>query len=406
MPASQRRETWEGAATARLGCCAALWACALAAGCSGRPAQVEAPRAAEQPVPQRIQALGRLEPRGGIVNVGGTTGDRVAKLEVQAGDEVRAGHVLAVLDSFTVRDAQRQAAAVQLDDARRRLDTELDYAKRAQQDAQLAREQALLGKTDVEASEAQLRALTASRDQAVRDLERLEKSDPEVVSQQAIEHQRMMLKRANEELAAAQSQHAKVRASVELAIRAADSKVATAESALARVDAAAAIPSLEAALALAEAQLAASQIKAPVSGRVLKILTHPGETLGQQPILQLADTSQMVAIAEVDETEIRWVKVGQCAEIRSRAFPSDVERLTGRVVWIGHTVAKNSLLMLDPTQVRSDARVVEVHVALDSPAVADRLINLQVDVAILVAEPAPGAKAEISVWEPRPAAPR
>lgn len=366
----------------------------LLAGCT--PSGSSSPPVQSEPTapPQQIHALGRLEPQGGVLSIGGTTGDRLAVLEVAEGDEVKRDEVLARLDSYTVREAQFKAAQVQLADARRRLEAELDYAKRAENDARLARDQAELGRSDVSVSEAKLRMLSANREQAVRDMERLHGSDSDVVSPQQLEHQKLLVQKAEEELAAAETQHKKLLESVDLAIKAAESQVATAEAARTRVEASAAIPSLEAALALAEAQMNSSVIKAPTAGRILRILTRPGETLGQKPILEMADVSQMIAVAEVDETQVRWVEPGQTAEIESRAFADNVGSLKGTVREIGRTVSKNSLLALDPTQARSDARVVEVQIELESGSVADRLINLQVDVTINTGAPA-GSQAEV-----------
>ena len=58
---------------------------------------VEAP-----PAVKKVTALGRLEPQGEIINLSAPLsldGDRVTKLLVKEGDKVKAGDVIAILDS-------------------------------------------------------------------------------------------------------------------------------------------------------------------------------------------------------------------------------------------------------------------------------------------------------------------
>jgi len=86
----------------------------------------------------------------------------------------------------------------------------------------------------------------------------------------------------------------------------------------------------------------------------------------------------MYAVAEVYETDIGRVKVGQRATVSSPAFEG---ALAGVVDRIGMQVAKQDVLATDPVA-RTDSRVVEVRVKLDESARAAALSNLQVEVAI------------------------
>jgi HlyD family secretion protein len=86
----------------------------------------------------------------------------------------------------------------------------------------------------------------------------------------------------------------------------------------------------------------------------------------------------MFAVAEVYETDIGRVKVGQKATLRSAAFAGE---LGGKVDRIGMKIGKQDVMGTDPIA-RTDARVVEVHVKLDDSAAAAGLSNLQVEVAI------------------------
>jgi HlyD family secretion protein len=86
----------------------------------------------------------------------------------------------------------------------------------------------------------------------------------------------------------------------------------------------------------------------------------------------------MYAIAEVYETDVARVEVGQRAEVFSPALPAP---LGGTVEWIDLEVGKQDALGTDPAA-RKDARVVEVEVKLDDSALASGLTNLQVEVTI------------------------
>ena len=95
-------------------------------------------------------------------------------------------------------------------------------------------------------------------------------------------------------------------------------------------------------------------------------------------ILELGRVDRMFAIAEVYETDIRHVKVGQKAHISSAAL---AEPLTGRVEFIHLKVGKQIEIGTDPAA-RKDARIIEVEILLDKPDIAASLTNLQVDIVI------------------------
>ena len=50
-----------------------------------------------------VAALGRLEPKGGVIDVGGTAGERIDRLAVAEGDSVKSGQELAFLGSYPLR---------------------------------------------------------------------------------------------------------------------------------------------------------------------------------------------------------------------------------------------------------------------------------------------------------------
>jgi len=128
----------------------------------------------------------------------------------------------------------------------------------------------------------------------------------------------------------------------------------------------------------AAATLALDTVRAPVSGQVISIHARRGERVGADGIAEIAQNDEMYAVAEVYETDIARVHVGQTATVHSPALPS---ALTGTVERIGLKIGKLDLLDTDPVA-RTDARVVEVHVKLADARRAAALSNLQVEVTI------------------------
>ncbi|MCT7985283.1 biotin/lipoyl-binding protein [Laspinema sp. A4] len=141
------------------------------------------------------------------------------------------------------------------------------------------------------------------------------------------------------------------------------------------------VDSAIAAEAEAQARLDEAYIRSPIEGRAIAIYTRPGESIAQdQGIVAIGQTDRMFVVAEVYETDIRYVRLGQRAAITSNAVDRE---LLGTVDRIGLQIGKKDVLETDPTA-DTDARVVEVKIRLDpqdSQRVAG-LTNLQVEVII------------------------
>ncbi len=134
----------------------------------------------------------------------------------------------------------------------------------------------------------------------------------------------------------------------------------------------------DAAYARAESQ--SSVIRAPTGGRVLKIHARPGETVGTEGLLELGDTTRMVVMAEVYETDIGRVKVGQQATISGDILPQPLQGVVERV---GSQVIRNAVLPTDPVAF-SDARVIQVKIGM---ADSRPLANLVYGKASVVIQP-------------------
>ena len=105
-----------------------------------------------------------------------------------------------------------------------------------------------------------------------------------------------------------------------------------------------------------QAEIERAYVRAPFAGRVLDIHARQGELVGAQGVVDLGRVDQMYAIAEVYETDIRNVKVGQKASVRSDAL---ARGLTGTVTRIRPKVQKLDEIGTDPAA-RKDARIIEV----------------------------------------------
>jgi HlyD family secretion protein len=331
-------------------------------------------------MPEIVAALGRLEPSGQVIDLGGMLGDRLKTLRVKEGQKVEKGEVLGYLDSHDERKAEREAYSAQLADARARLEAEVAYANAQIAEAEVGLDQAQrLSPLDIRAQEARVRLLETELAAAQADQARLNSLRlPSSVPAQKREQQDQLVRRAGEELKAAQATLAKARVGQELGEAKARAQMEAARAGRKRAEASAQIDSLTKQVALADARVERTILRAPCTGTILEILARPGERVDQQPALRLGDTSTMYIVAEVYETDILQVKPGQRAQATS---PALTQPLTGTVERIGHMVGRNRILSVDPAAA-ADARVIRVWIRLDSAGPASKLTNLQVDVKI------------------------
>jgi HlyD family secretion protein len=131
---------------------------------------------------------------------------------------------------------------------------------------------------------------------------------------------------------------------------------------------------------LAATELDRAYIRAPSAGQILKVNTRTGEKIGDRGIVDLAQTEEMLVIAEVYQTDIDRVKIGQKATVTSQGFAST---LNGVVSQIGVQVNRQNVFSNQPGE-NLDRRVIEVKIKL---AANDRkrvsgLTNLQVQTVI------------------------
>jgi len=336
------------------------------------------------PLPEQVQvaALGRIEPQGEVIEVGGPTTERIARLEVDEGDYVRQGEVIAYLDSYEERLAERDYAASQLTEAEARLKAETQLGQAQIQEAQTRLQQVdrpqLL---EIEAQQASIRELEAELTLARVDLQRLQSLQREgAISQQEYDQQLWETRQVEERLNNAKVNLARLESARSTDLSNAQAQVESQRANMARSQAQIEVDSAARNLQLAEAKLDRTIILTPRDGEVLRIITHPSEVVSENGIVELGNTRQMFVVAEVYESDVGKVRVGQQATVTSRNGAFD-QTLTGVVERIGSQIFKNNVLDDDPAA-NADARVVEVEIRLNNSQSVAKLTNLQVDVSI------------------------
>mgnify|MGYP001572162837 FL=1 len=272
-------------------------------------------------------------------------------MRITIGDQVEAGEILAILDNLS--HLQSAVASAQA-------------ALRVQ-----------------EANLAQTRASnTASRAEAQASLERAQASAN--VAQSELDRittlfERGVLTRASFDQTVASA--TKTARDVERA-QATLSRYATGSETL-QADIAVAVANMDASratLASKRQDLDRAYVRAPIRGKVLNINVRPGERPGTEGIIDLGDISQMTVEAEVYQTMIGRVTIGDSAIISADALARD---LTGTVSAIGLEIGRQSITSDDPAA-NTDARVVDVIVTLDatSSPLAAPFTNLETVVRI------------------------
>jgi HlyD family secretion protein len=273
-----------------------------------------------------------------VVHVAAAVDDIVSQILVREGEEVEAGQTLLVLDSNALRAAELEAARLKL-------------------------ERVGLQPYEIEAQRARARAIEA----------RLEHSRAEVERQRGLsekgfsagdEYRNALLKvrLAAEELGEARAILKQLEAGLGLQRREAENE-------------------LERAGSLVEKTV----IRAPMGGRILKVLVRPGERSGTRSLLQMGQTREMYAVAEVHATDIRNVAEGQRARFTSAALPGPID---GVVDQVGVMIYKNDVFGEDP-RAPQGLRVFEVRVRLDRSDLASRFTNLEGQVRIFLEQAPP-----------------
>ena len=283
-----------------------------------------------------VVALARLRPAAGLIAVGARPGIRVEEVKVKEGDQVAEGTVLALLEGRAAAQHQLALARAQKARADQQRQPRLDAARKA-----------------AETSRRRLDAASKLYEQFGGTLRGKDRYDAELALFQ-VEMQALKAELDRQLLGGDQAPEAAI---------------------------------LEAQIQLAQEGLRATEVRAPRAGRILRMLVHPGE-LSAGALLELGDVAAMAATAEVYQSDVPRLRVGDPAVVNILGSP-----VAGTVARIGSIVGKNQLTSVDPRALR-DLRVVEVTVQLQESSIAARYVNMEVETTIRPSgtEPAPAAQ--------------
>jgi len=296
-----------------------------------------------------IVALGRVEPISEEIRVAAAMTGRLAEVNLDEGQPVKRGQIIATLENAD-HQARARAAEANVGVARASLDRVINGARpseRAEAAAQVREAEALLVRAEREI--ARQRGLAEKRLGSGQDLDN-------TIAE--LDVARARLARAREHLAVVDSparEDERAKAEAELAL------------ALAR-------------LAEAQATYEKSLVRSPIDGTVLRRFRRAGEQvteMGDTPILAVGDLSRLRVRAEVDEADIALVRLGQDAYVKALAYGD--RRFAGKVSRIGSLMGRKAVLSDAPAE-QKDTRVLEVLIDLapGSPLPA----GLRVDVFI------------------------
>ena len=324
---------------------------AFLAACGQAPAAEPTPANAGEVLPVVVSASGKLMPER-WATLAFQAGGQVVDVSVEAGDEVKAGDVLAQLGDVDARlaVAQAEAALAQAEAQLAQLKAgarpeEIAVAEGAVKaadanvwaaSAQLARLQSGAQAADIAVAEAALAAAAMELKTAQDVYDRIKEigGTPEEQARAALNtathahraaqervdqlkagatKDELDVMRAN--LAAAQAQRDAAQAQLDrIKAGATPEQIAVAE---------AGVKQAQAALDTAKAQLAKLQVVAPFDGTVGAVFVREGESIApSQPVVTIGDLGTLrVETTDLGEVDVARVQVGQPAQVTFDALP-------------------------------------------------------------------------------------
>ena len=297
-----------------------------------------------------VVALGRIIPQGDVVVVSppyGAGDARIQEIRIGTGDEAAQNDILAVLDNLAPLQSALETARADL----------------AVVDATLLQIRASTLASQSEARAGVARTLATAEAASAEYLRTQSLFDRGVTTRAVLDAAQARADEAARDVDAAQAKLSRYEA---------DSGTVQADIAVAEANVIAA----QAKVARARLDVEKAYVRAPINGTILDIHVRPGERPDAEGVLDIGDTTSMTVEAEVYQTLIGRVTIGDPVIITAEALASP---LNGQVSAIGLEIGRQSITSDDPVA-NTDARVVDVIIQLDdaSSKAAERLTNLQV----------------------------
>lgn len=281
-----------------------------------------------------LAAPGRVEAASEEVRVSSELSGRLKAVNVEEGDRVRGGQVLAEIQNDDYHARVREAEA-----------------ELAEREAELRR--TVNGARTQERSEAAaaMQAAEAVLNNAKREAERRRGlADRSMISREEADR----FERARQ---VAQAQYEE--AAQHFSLVDADAR----EEDRARSEAA--VATAKARLAEARAYLGKTYIRAPIGGVILRKLRHTGESVSTQfdsPVMTMAEDSVLRVRLDVDEADVSKLKVGERAYLTAQAYGD--HKFWGTVIRVGGILGRKSIRTDEPSE-HVDTKILETLVELD-----------------------------------------
>ncbi|MEW6669027.1 MAG: efflux RND transporter periplasmic adaptor subunit [Thermodesulfobacteriota bacterium] len=304
---------------------------------------------------EKVGALGRIQPSGGVIQLVGPPGDRISEIVVKEGESVKSGATLVVFEGKVTHELELAQAELALREA------EEVGAKSIALQALKLKETDQLGRNAIVTQEKKIAVAGAEHDFARKRLNRYEGIEGERLSAQQMDERKSQVEVTQAKLAAAKLEMERLRLSHEIG-------VALARLELDRLTLNREISMGQAGNRLSQARerLKQSVLRAPRDGTILEIFARPGESSGGRPVLTMADLESMYVIAEIFEGDLLKITPGMTATITGSGIPGP---LKGAVESVGRVITGSS-------------RTANVKVRLSDSKAASRLINMEVDISI------------------------
>lgn len=376
-----------------------------------------------------VTALGRIEPLGDIINVIASptmAGAKVKTLLVTQGDIVKKGDIIAITTDYDTKKAELDTAKKEVEVAQANLAIIKAGAKEGTLQAQestierlqaelngiMATSKAKISRLNAQLSaemsekKAAIQRLKAEVNNAKSELQRYQELAKDgVISTSNLESRQLTFDTATQSYQESQASYQKTSTTLTQEIREAEAlatqqvntltkQIAEAEAKLREiqeireVDVLQAKTQVDKAITVAknkEIDLELTKIKAPSDGKILEIIAREGENIDNlKGVVEMANTTQMVAIAEVYESDVSKIKLGQETTIKSDNNSFN-QTLKGKIIEISPKIGKKDVLETDPAA-SVDARVIEVKIAINSEDndIVNNLIYAQIIAEILL----------------------
>jgi len=286
--------------------------------------------------PRMIAGPGRVEPSSEDIKIGSELSGRLKVVNVEEGDAIRRGQVLAELENADYR-AQVESARANVIAKQAVLRKVINGARRQERD-------------EAESSVNEANAVTENAKSELH--RRQELFSAGVVSREELERYAREADVAQAKYEAAVQQHALV-----------DDRAREEDQSFAEAD-----------LQLAQAQLDEAQarydktfIRSPIDGTVLRKHHRSGESVSNSstvpdPVLTIGDRQALRVRVDVDETDVSKVNAGQKAYVTADAFGK--QKFWGHVVRVGQQLGPKNVRTDEPTE-KVDTKILEILVELD-----------------------------------------